>query len=566
MNKSFLSYSEDVKKLSLKKFNEYAYSITKNKKAYKRLIEARAYHDLEFFANYFFKKKEEDNTMTGHAKDPFNKMHKDFFKEFKPVEKGLQRVTLASRGSAKTTLVCLIYVLHKICFSTEKYILILSSTSPLTQAKANAIHSEVLGNEKLKEFFGLKFEGGKKAGKVAFTVCSKYGECYISAQSFFAQIRGTKYKDTRPTLIILDDVVHGEEVFSEEQRIKAERQFQTDIKQARQPGTNFIFIGTRIHDQDLGSTLSRDPTWESKVYPSFEKWPDRMDLWEQWEDIMRDPTLSSTEKRKNADNFFKKNKKEMIKGAKVLWPEREDVYFLMNERLSIGHKAFGAEKQMIAFLTGDNVFDKITWFYPQERDGLPGFYIEKYDKWLEVDESRFVKYYAIDTATGERKKQTQKKTLSQSARLVAAKDTYTGYIYVLEAFMDRKSPSKIIYEMYDLHHHHNFHIMGFEENQFQDLYNEHISLMREKWKKDHNTDLSLPTTGIYNSVDKEQRIYALEPHVTMGKILLNKHINPDFTAQIQTYPNSDHNDGLDALEILWQISQNKSGFHVTEVE
>ena len=557
MTKSFLELASHLKNITLEEFEKYLLHIKPHN--IHKMVRAKAYYDMRFFAKFFFSKLE-NGELTGHTKDPFNKMHLDFFNEYHPDEKDIQKVILAARGSAKTTLICLIYVLHKVCYGKEKNILILSSTAPLARGKSADIHSEVVNNEKLKSFYHLNFVGNRQASKESFALESMFGECYIHSQSFFSQIRGTKYKDNRLSLVILDDVVHGEEVFSEEQRIKADRQFKTDIKLASQPGTNFIYIGTRIHDDDLGSNLSRDPTWISKEYPAFIKWPDRMELWEQWEEIIRDPTETSEVKMKLADEFYQKHKKEMDKGAKVLWPERENVLFLMKERLSIGHKAFNAEKQMVAFLTGDNIFENVTYFYPTERNGIHGFYLPKQDKFIEYDEARFVKYYAIDPATGERKKQTQKKTLSKSARVISAKDMDTGNLYIIDCFMDRKPPSKIIYEMYDLHHHHNFHKMGFEENLFRDLYKDHLEKVGEEWNSDHGVNLKLPAVSIYNSVDKEQRIYSLEPHFAMAKIIINKHINPDFIAQLSTYPNADHNDGLDAIEILWQIVGKRAGF------
>ena len=557
MTKSFLDLADFLKSISLVEFEKYILHIKPEN--IKKMVRAKAYYDMEFFAKFFFSKIE-NGELTGHTKDPFNKMHLDFFKDYHPDEKDIQKVILAARGSAKTTLICLIYVLHKVCYGKEKNILILSSTAPLARGKSSDIHSEVVNNEKLKSFYHLNFVGNRQASKESFALESMFGECYIHSQSFFSQIRGTKYKDSRLTLVILDDVVHGEEVFSEEQRIKADRQFKTDIKLASQPGTNFIYIGTRIHDDDLGSNLSRDPTWIAKEYPAFIKWPEKMSLWEEWEEIIRDPTQTSEVKMKLADKFYKKRKKEMNKGSEVLWPEREDTHFLMKERLSIGHKAFNAEKQMVAFLTGDNVFENITYFYPTEQNGLHGYYLPKQDKFIEYDEARFVKYYALDPATGERKKQTQKKQLSKSARVIASKDMDTGNLYIIDCYMDRKPPSKIIYEMYDLHHHHNFHKMGFEENLFRDLYKDHLIKVGEDWNNEHGTNISLPAVSIYNRVDKEQRIYSLEPHVSMAKIIINKHINPDFMAQLSTYPNSDHNDGLDAVEILWQIACKRIGF------
>lgn len=557
MTKKFKVLAEKLKSYSHKEVIELIKSLPKSKG--NDILRAKAFYDLKFFARYFFCETI-DGKVTGHTKDPFNRMHLDFFKKYHPEEESIQKVILASRGSAKTTLICVIYVLHKVCYSTEKNICILSSTQELSRGKSEDIHNEVTNNEKLKEVYGLKFAGSKKASKTTFVVESMYGDCRVHSQSFYSQIRGTKHRHHRLTLIILDDIVHGEEVFSEEQRIKTERQFNTDIWHAKQPYTNIIYIGTRIHSEDLGSKLVKHPTWDDSEYPSFEKWPTNMDMWAQWEDIRKNPTRSKEENARIADKFYEDNKEKMTEGAKVLWPEREDTHYLMKERFTIGEKEFGAEKQMIAFLTGDCVFNKFVWFYPTERHGVNGYYFPDYDKFIQYDEARFVKYYALDPATGERKKQTQKKTLSQSARIIASKDTETGNLYIIDAFMDRKPPSKIIYEMYDLHHHHNFYRMGFEENLFRDMYQEHIIKVGKDWENEHYTHLTLPTVSIWNDIDKDQRIYGLEPYVSMGKIIINKHMNPEFLAQLQSYPNCDHNDGLDALQILWQIACKKQGF------
>ena len=565
----FLKLAEELKDLDYTgdKFQKLINN-PKNIAKLRTIIKAKGFYDLEFFAKYFFSDVyiEQGNLVRkGHTSQPFNKMHKKFFKEFNPHKRNIRKCILASRGSAKTTLVALIYVMHGICYGYENYILLLSAGADLANMKTKDIHFEVRNNEKLKKVFNLKFEGNRNASTQTFVILGDHADCKIHSQSFFSIIRGTKYKHHRITLCILDDVVHGEGVFSEDQRIKADRQFKTDLLNAIEPGTNIIYIGTRIHNKDLGSELSKDASWDSEEWPAFEKWPDRMDLWEQWEDIRRNPTKTSQVKEKEAQQFYEDNKAEMEKGAKVLWPEREPTLELMKQRMLVGRREFDAEKQMVAFLTGDSIFNNITWFYPTTENGQHGFFFPKYNKFVDYDESRFVKYYALDPATGERKKQTATKTHSQSARIIACKDTETGNIYVLDCYMDRKPQSKIIYEMYDLHHHHNFHRMGLEENLYRDLYKEHIKLIQEKWHEQHKVDLTLPIVSIWNDIDKEERIYSLEPRVTMGKIVFNQHMNPDFVAQIKTYPNSDHNDGLDALEILWHVCSHEHGFIATKI-
>ena len=271
MDKDFLYLAEKVRKLSKTQFWKI-YKKTKNK----RLIVARSFYDLKFFAKFFFSEVlvNSDGTRVrrGHTANSFNDMHETYFKEFEPIEQNVQKVIQAARGSAKTTLLCLIDPMHRVCFSTEKFILILSSTTPLAMEKANTIHTEVSQNKKLRHFFGLDFVY-KKTSRGTFELESSFGNCYVHSQGFFSQIRGAKKGFHRPTRILYDDVTHGERVFSEAQREKAERQFYTDIKQASQPGTNHIFLGTTIHRSDLLNKLAANPAWKAYKYKAIKKWP-----------------------------------------------------------------------------------------------------------------------------------------------------------------------------------------------------------------------------------------------------------------------------------------------------
>lgn len=559
INSEFLVLAEKVKNLKNEDFKKL-YLKTQNK----RLIVARAYFDLQFFAKFFFSTTqphhliEGKTEVVGHTKDPFNQMHFDYFRKFNPSEKSAHTLIRASRGSAKTTLLCIIDPLHRICFGTEKYIVILSSTAPLARQKSKDIYSEIINNDKLRLFFNLTLRD-KKISKEAFMVKSDFGSCFIQSQGFFSQIRGTKVGSERPTRIIYDDVTHGEGVFSEAQREKAERQFNTDIKQSSQPGTNHILIGTALHAEDLLNKLHANPMYESSTYKAIIKWPTNMNLWDDWENIYKDTELNSKEKGIKALKFYTDNKKKMNEGCKVLWEDREDIHYLMKERLTIGRRAFGAEKQMEPFLTGEALFQNIRWFYPTEFNGNQGYYIEQEDRFIENEYNRFQYYYALDPSTGERKSNTKNTSLSQSARLICAKDIETGNIYVLDAIMDRKPPSDIIYEMYELHNIYNFVRMGFEENLFRDLFRDAIKLVKKEYAENNRGYApDLPWHSIWASKSKENRIYSVEPLVSAGKVLFNKYLSPNFLTQLQDYPNCDHNDGLDALEIMCKITDSKT--------
>ena len=121
--------------------------------------------------------------------------------------------------------------------------------------------------------------------------------------------------------------------------------------------------------------------------------------------------------------------------------------------------------------------------------------------------------------------------------------------------MNRESPSQIIKEMFELHKVHNFTRMGFEENLFRDLFREAI----KKQEQQEDGNMRLPWHSVWASQDKEKRIYGIEPKITAGDLVFSRYLTPDFKTQLTDYPNCDHNDGLDALEILCKIADPNTG-------
>ena len=497
--------------------------------------------NFEFFCEFFFKE---------HVTNEFTRLHKDFFKWATDNERGIKKLIIAARGSSKTTMICLFYVFHRICFGTEKYILILSSTKPLATAKTKDIVEEIERNENLCYVFGIKFKDKRRSSE-RFSVLSDYGETFIHSQGFGSQIRGAKKGSDRPTLMICDDITHGEHVFSEEQRDKSRRQFRADIQMAESPKTNFIIIGTLLHRNDLLSELFESPIWDGEKYPAIEKWPDNQVLWEQWKSIMIN--RDDPDSLRKADEFYEKNKREMDKGSRVLWEGREPLIFLMKKRLDIGSRVFDCEKQLNPYSFAQSLFTDIQWFVDVFQGGKRGILIEKSGEFLPLDDSRWQTYYALDPATGEKNPKAQK--LSDSSRIVVYRDQITGRVFVFRDKTNRDGPSRIIREMYEWNKEFNFTRMAVEENLFRDLFGEMVDLTRYKIDTESGgVTERLPIFGIWQRQDKEQRIYGIEPRVFNGKILFNKNLSHVAKTQLQDYPVCEKNDFLDAVEIANKIT------------
>ena len=521
----------------------------------------KAFFDFEYFIKFFLTHHIIDKS-TGKI-TPFNQMALDYFKEFNPREKGIRKIIRASRGASKTTLIALADTLHRLLYSTEKFIVIFSSTAPLSMDKIKDIRSELIWNERIQKFFDVKFDQ-KRIATEQFTITTIFGRSTIKAQSFFSQIRGLKKREERPTRMIFDDVTHGERVFSEVQREKAKRQYETDIVNAGSPDTSYIFVGTTIHKDDLVTELSRSPLWKSYTYPAIEEWPEDMNLWKDWEDIMlnrQDP-----DREAKGDKFYLSNKEAMDKGSKVLWPERENLLYLMKLRLQ-GRRSFDAEKQMKPYLSGESLFTNPGWFRVTVKDGVKGFLIEDSNTFIpmktEYPYHRWKTYYALDPATGEKKTQSSKKSLSFSSRIVVFHDTKTDTKFVFMDKTNRDSPSKIIREMIEWNEEFKFQRVGVEANLFRDLYREAIKHEKLEFTKRTGKISKPPFYEVYQHEQKEQRIYSIEPKINMKEIIFNRNLSNEAIGQLENYPNTDHNDFLDAVEIMSKITDSNSGWRMT---
>ena len=490
--------------------------------------------------------------LSKHISTSWNEMHRDFFHFAKSQERGRKHLILSPRGSAKTTLIALCYALWQICYGKETYILILSSTKPLAVQKSKDIQHEIQKNEPLKWAFGLNFED-KKVSKERFVIKSDFGRTFVHSQGFMGQIRGTKEGASRPSLVICDDITHSEHVFSDEQRDKARRQFRADVQMANEPSTNFILIGTVLHANDLLSELYKSALWKSHRYQAIKKWPIRMDLWERWEDILKNSDNKNREAE--ADIFYRENEQEMNEGAEVLWPEREGLLYLMKERLDIGNMVFNCEKQLEPFSSQEALFQKIHWFSYTEKEGKMGFYIEKTKTFIPLSDYRWQVYYALDPASGDKKSKSETKKLSDSSRIIVYQDVRTDRLFVFRDITNRDSPSKLINEMYDLHKAYQFEKMGVEENLFQDLFGTTIELKRKLLQHDTGKKVNyLPIYGLWQNQNKERRIYGFEPRVASGQILFCRTLSSTARTQLQDYPRCSNDDFLDAVEIATKIT------------
>ena len=238
----------------------------------------RAYEDPVFFANYFLKQ-----SFNLDADIPFfhramlaimtrkvefleqygevDKILKHFPNQFK-MEKGKlilkyakHTLLILPRGFGKT-IMTKIFIIWSMLFRKKKTILFISESSTHSEAQCRDIRGILESNEIIIEYFGKQSpernqSGGKRKRSWKDEEIETPSGTSLITRGRNGQIRGTaRAGNTRPDLIVLDDVEDEQSVATEEQRIKCKQWFFAAVKPAllkKDPSSMIIACGTILH-------------------------------------------------------------------------------------------------------------------------------------------------------------------------------------------------------------------------------------------------------------------------------------------------------------------------------
>jgi predicted phage terminase large subunit-like protein len=149
---------------------------------------------------------------------------------------------------------------------------------------------------------------------------------------------------------------------------------------------------------------------------------------------------------------------------------------------------------------------------------------------------------ALDPSLGKENKRND-----PSAILVGGLDRETGILDVVEALIRKRLPDRIIEDIIALQEEYRCLKFGVETVQFQEF------LKTELVRRGAARGVPIPAVGIANHADKNLRIESIQPHVANGLIRLAPN-QATLLDQLRYWPQADHDDGPDALEMLWRIA------------
>lgn len=185
----------------------------------------------------------------------------------------LNVVIAGFRGSAKSTILSLAFVIWSILGEHRiQHVLLGSKTEAKAQQLLQHIKDELDPDSLLKKDLG-PFKEFKTPWNMSGIVIKKY-DARISVVSMEQQIRGVRYKQFRPQLIVLDDIEDIDSVKTKESRDKMFEKLTREIIPAGNLDTRLIFIGNKLHDNSIMERLQRaiaagQMAGESRNYPAL---------------------------------------------------------------------------------------------------------------------------------------------------------------------------------------------------------------------------------------------------------------------------------------------------------
>ena len=428
-----------------------------------------------------------------------------------------------------------------------RFILIVSETTAQAEARLATIKSNLTSNEMIEKYYPDAFGMGP-IWRTDYILTSN--DICISAVGINSSVRGIKYKDRRPDLIIGDDMDSLSTAGSPILAKGIEEAFTRDLLKCGHDQTDILVVGTIVSKICLCYKLlySDDYSgWDGKLFAALHSFPSRMDLWDSFGDTLRN--RQDRDRKENALALYMRNREEMDIGGVSGWPAVYSVYNLMCEYYTDGRKVFLTEKQNQVSETGDAYFQPEKYKYVDE------------DEFAAIMQYNPLIFMYVDPTGGE----------SASSKTALTTRGPDKFAITLLGKVDNDQIVLVDFEARQLRQSQQFTVIGkmlskwpvyrllVEGNAGQTHY---VSALKkflgnlyadDDWLMQAKTNSFVFPRTIMNSVNKEERISSLEPHLDNGtlvlraEMLLGRGTFKELHDELSDWPHSAWDDGLDSL-------------------
>lgn len=261
------------------------------------------------------------------------------------VKNGGRLIIVVPRGSGKTAIM-VAAALWAVFYGYRKFIMVVAASKTDAEDLLEGIKAAVSENLLILEDFPeivypfWKLGGSallargqtylRKATKIKWSsreivIPAIPGSPASGARAFCVGLRGKirgKFKDMpdgstqRPDMVLIDDPQTEGTAVSPTQTGRLKEIIDKAIGGLAGPGEELaeFMMGTVIREGDLVDDYAANPMWNGIRFSALESMPSNMDLWYEYRDLRR-------ESEAKANAFYRKNRKEMDRGAVASWPE-----------------------------------------------------------------------------------------------------------------------------------------------------------------------------------------------------------------------------------------------------
>lgn len=160
----------------------------------------------------------------------------------------------APRGHAKSTALTHGWTLAQLCFRERSYVIIVSDTVAQAVQFLGDMKKEFADNEQLRSLFQI--DSFIKDSEDDVIVSCKDGHQFrIQAKGSEQKVRGLKWNNKRPDLIICDDLENDEIVLNKERRAKFRRWFNGALLPCMSMSGIVRYVGTILHSDSMLESL-----------------------------------------------------------------------------------------------------------------------------------------------------------------------------------------------------------------------------------------------------------------------------------------------------------------------
>ena len=421
----------------------------------------------------------------------------------------------APRGHAKTTALTHTYALAAVLFREREYVLVVSDTISQAVQFLGDIKKELMENEKIKSLFKIK-EFIKETEDDFICICEDGHLFRMSAKGSEQKVRGLKWNNKRPDLIICDDLENDEIVLNKDRRLKFKRWFYGALLPCRSYRGIVRYVGTILHNDSLLESVMPRRSDKDTVVEPLKTWSKK-----------KKPSWLAVKYRAHTNDF-----------KEILWEERYEKDFFVSKRQEYVDQGlpdvYSQEYLNVPIDESMSYFRRSDFLDFTDSDRV---LLSKND-W----KKHFNFYIGSDLAVS------QSETADYSVFVIGGTDEF-GVLHIFRVIRERMDSQEIVETMLSLQRVYDPIAMSMEKGQIEKAIG---PFLRQRMLE---TGDFINLLAVAPSVDKLTRARSIQARIRAGAVKFDQRQDwfLDFEEEAIVFPRAKHDDQVDALAYLGLI-------------